>query len=243
MTSTTYSFLKYEVQDHVAYVTFDSPETNNTFAMSQEWELFDALDRVQADDDVRAVVVTGTGDVFGGGSHHSDAPFDAGLYYERSIKLFGAWLSVEKPIVVAFNGPGNLTFALLSDIVVAESHVEIRDSHVVLGVPSATGSFMWPMSVGLAKAKRHLLVGDGITAAEAERMGLISEVVETGRSKERAAELARQIAAHDPTGVQKSKRALNEWMWQSFGPIFKHALSLEFLHFPSGLFDGNSGES
>ncbi|MCU1504749.1 MAG: enoyl-CoA hydratase [Ilumatobacteraceae bacterium] len=231
-----YTFLDYDLRDHVAYVTFDSPSTKNTFALSQEWELFDMLRRVQEDDDVRAVVLTGSGEDFGGGSHHSDDPFDGASYYERSLKLFGAWLAVEKPIVVAFNGPGNLTFALLSDIVVAERHVEIKDPHVILGVPAATGSFMWPMSTGLAKAKRYLLTGTAITADEAERIGLISEVVDTGLSKARAAEIAVHIAGLDPNGVQKSKRALNEWMRQAWGPIFKHGLSLEFLHFPEHLF-------
>lgn len=233
----TYEFLGYDVREHVAHLTFDSPDTGNTFALSQEWELFDALERIQRDEDVHVAVLTGAGDVFGGGNHHSDDPFDGAAYYERSIALFGAWLRVEKPIVVAFNGPGNLTFALLSDIVVAEEHVEIKDPHVVLGVVAATGSFLWPMSTGLARAKRHLLVGDAITAAEAERIGLIAEVVPTGSSKARAIELAEEIAARRPRAVQKSKRALNEWMLQSFGPIFKHSLSLEFLHFPTDLFD------
>jgi enoyl-CoA hydratase len=231
-----YTFLTYEVRDQVAYVTFNSPETENRFALSQEWEIFDALDRAQKDDDVHAVVVTGAGDTFGGGNHHSDDPFDGGSYYERALKLFGAWLRVEKPIIVAFNGPGNLTFALLSDIVIAERHVEIKDAHVLLGVPTATGSYMWPLSTGLAKAKRHLLTGDGISADEAERIGLIAEVVDTGKSKERAAEIAQQIAALNPNGVQKSKRALNEWMEAAWGPIFKNGLALEFLHFPKGLF-------
>lgn len=231
-----YTFLSFEVRDHVAHMTFDSPSTNNNFALSQEWELFDALDRIHTDDDIHVAIVTGTGEFFGGGNHHTDDPFSASGYYERSIKLFGAWLRVEKPIVVAYNGPGNLTFALLSDIVIAERHLEIKDPHVLVGVPAATGSYMWPQSTGLAKAKRYLLTGEGITADEAERIGLIAEVVDTGASKARALELATQIAALDPTGVQKSKRALNEWMVQAWGPIFKHALSLEFLHFPTGLF-------
>lgn len=236
--SDSYSFLDYEVRDHVAYVTFNSPDTGNAFARSEEWEIFDALRRVHEDADVRVAVVTGAGDVFGGGNHHSDDPFDGASYYERSIELFGGWLAVEKPIVVAFNGPGNLTFALLSDIVIAERHVPIRDSHVLLGVPTATGSYMWPLSTGLATAKRYLLTGDTITADQAREIGLIAEVVDTGQSKARAAELAQQIAALDPTGVQKSKRALNEWMKVAWGPIFKHALALEFLHFPKSLYPG-----
>lgn len=234
--SSEYTFLNYEVRDHVAHVTFDSPSTNNTYAMGQEWEIFDMLERVQNDPDVHAVALCGAGDIFGGSSNHSDAPFSGALFYERSIKLFGAWLKVDKPIVVAYHGPGILTLPLLSDIVIVERHIEIKDTHVHLGVPAATGAYMWPMSIGLAKAKRYLLTGDTMSAEEAERLGLIAEVVDTGASKQRARELAAQIAALDPTGVQKSKRALNEWMQVAWGPIFKHALSLEFLHFPEDLF-------
>jgi enoyl-CoA hydratase len=233
--SADYTFLTYAVEDHIAHVTFGA----GGYARSQEWELYDALDRVSNDDDVHVMVVTSSGEAFGGGNHHDDDPFDGGDYYERAIKLFGAWIRVSKPTIVALNGPGSLTLALLSDIVVAERQVEIKDPHVILGVPAATGSYLWPQSVGLARAKRHLLVGDGITAEQAVEMGLIAEVVDTGQSASRAMELAAQIAALSPSGVQKSKRALNEWMEQAFTPILKHGLGLEFLHFPAGLFGAN----
>lgn len=227
-----YTFLSYDVREHVAHVVFGA----SGYARSQEWELFDVLHRVDTDDDVHVMVVTSAGEQFGGGNHHDDDPFHGGDYYERAIKLFGAWMRVSKPVIVALSGPGSLTLALLSDIVVAERQVEIRDTHVVLGVPAATGSFLWPQSVGLAKAKRHLLVGDGVTAEEAASMGLIAEVVDTGQGATRALELAGQIAALNPTGVQMSKRALNAWMEQNFNPILQHGLGLEFLHFPAGLF-------
>jgi enoyl-CoA hydratase len=227
-----YTFLKYEVRDHVAFITFDSPETSNNFAPSQEWEVFDVFERSQNDDSVHVLMVTGAGDAFGGANHHGGEVFNAGVYYEQAIRFFESWLKLEKPLVAAFNGPGNLTFALLSDIVIAERHVEIKDPHVLLGIPAATGAFLWPMSAGLAKAKRHILVGDSISVDEAERIGLIAEAVDTGHSKKRATELALQIAVLDPGAVQQSKRALNEWMKVAWGPIFKHGLSLTFLHFP-----------
>jgi enoyl-CoA hydratase len=235
--SAEYTFLSYAVADHIAHVTFGAAG----FARAQEWELFDVLRRVDEDDDVHVMVVTSAGESFGGGNHHEDDPFDGGDYYERAVKLFGAWMRVTKPTIVALDGPGSLTLALLSDIVVAERQVEIKDPHVILGVPAATGSFLWPQSVGLARAKRHLLVGDGISAEHAVEIGLIAEVVDTGAAKDRAMELAAQIAVLSPTGVQKSKRALNEWMEQAFTPILKHGLGLEFLHFPAGLFDGARG--
>lgn len=227
-----YKFLKVEVRDHVCFVTFNSPETGNTWADADAWEMTDVVVQIRADDDVRAVVLTGAGDTFGGGAHHSDDPFDDGPWYDRANKRFGDWIAIEKPIVVALNGKGNLTLVLLSDIVVAERHVTLEDRHVLVGVPAATGSYLWPQSVGLNKSKRYILTGDGISAEEAERMGLIAEVVDTGKSVERATELAMKIAALDPTGVQQSKKAINKWMQNAFDPILRHGLSLEFLNFP-----------
>ena len=79
---------------------------------------------------------------------------------------------------------------------------------------------------------RYLLTGDPFSAEEAERMGLVNEVVDTGRSLERATQFATHLASLSPAAIQGTKRALNRWMKQSFGPIFEHALSLEFMRFP-----------
>ena len=233
MTTSRYEFLRFEVIDHVAHMTFDSPSTGNRYRPENEWELFDALDRIQTDDEIHVAVVTGAGDEFGGGAKRDNDPFVASSYYERSLKLFEAWSRVDTPIVVALNSKAMLTLPLLSDIVITERHVDFNDVHVLLGVPTATGSFLWPMSTGLARAKRYLLTGDVFSAEEAERIGLVAEVVDTGASTARAVELAERIAALEPTGVKMTKRALNEWVRVSWGPIFKHALGLEFIHFPS----------
>ena len=227
-----YRFLLVEVRDHVCFVTFNSPETGNLWADADAWELNDVVEQIRSDDDVRCVVLTGTGDTFGGGSHHSDDPFDDGAWYERANHRFGQWLAIEKPIIVALNGPGNLTLVLMSDICVAERHVVLQDRHVELSVPAATGAFLWPQSAGLAMAKRRILRGDGITADEAERIGLIAEVVESGTSLARASELATKIAGLDPSGVRHTKVAINRWMKRSFDPILSHGLALEFLNFP-----------
>jgi hypothetical protein len=69
------------------------------------------------------------------------------------------------------------------------------------------------------------------------RENRVNEVVSKGRSKERAAELAVQIAKLDPIGVQMTKRALNEWVQMFWGPIFKHALGLEVVHFPVAAYE------
>jgi enoyl-CoA hydratase len=241
-----FNFLNIKIEQGVAVVTFNSPETANCWALSQEWELF-ALPKVLTDnDEVRAIVLTGAGDTFCGGAHHSDDPFNAYDYYQRSCRLFGSFVELDKPIVVAINGPASgsgLTLAMFGDVVLAERHVEFRDAHVLGGVVTATGPFLWPPSIGLLRAKRYLLTGDAFSAEEAERLGLINEVVDTGRSMPVAMEYATRLAALSPAAVQGTKRALNQWMRQSFGPIFQHALSLEFMRFPAEQLNYGSGAS
>lgn len=237
MKTDDYSFLHVEVDAGVATVQFNSPDNGNKWARAQEWEIVGLPADLAADDDVRAVVLTGSGDTFSGGAHHGDDPFDAFDYYDRSVKIFRSYLDMDKPMVAAVNGPASgsgLTLAMFCDIVVAERQVEFRDAHVVGGVASATGPFQWPPSIGLLRAKRYLLTGDAFSAEEAERIGLVTEVVGTGESLARARQLAGQLASLRPESLQATKRSLNQWMRMAYGPVFEHALALEFLTFPEG---------
>jgi len=241
-----YSFLKIDIADGIATVAFNRPENGNKWALADEWELFQLPGDLTADDDIRVVILTGSGDTFSGGAHHSDDPFDAFDYYDRSIRLFGSFVNLDKPVVVAINGPASgsgLTLAMFGDIIIAERHVEFRDAHVLGGVVSATGPFEWPPSIGLMRAKRYLLTGDPFSADEAERMGLINEVVDTGASLARAREFATHLASLRPASLQGTKRALNQWMRVAFGPVFQHALSLEFMTFPVELLNYGTGGS
>jgi enoyl-CoA hydratase len=239
MDTKAYEFLEIDVRDGVAFTTFNRPEAANKWAYSQEWEMSQFFDDAIADDDIRVVLFTGKGDAFCGGADHSDDPFDAYGYYERSCTIFRKWMDIDKPLVMAINGTAGgsgLTLAMFGDVVIAERQVEFRDAHVLGGVVTATGPFLWPPNMGLLRAKRYLLTGDPFSAEEAERFGLVNEVVDKGESLTRATAIAKQLASIRPEAVQGTKRALNQWQRQSFGPIFEHALSLEFMRFPGGLY-------
>ncbi|MGD9999914.1 MAG: enoyl-CoA hydratase/isomerase family protein [Ilumatobacteraceae bacterium] len=239
MDTSSYRFFDVSVEDHIATAVFNGDDPLNRWALADEHELFALPDDVAADDDIHVLVLTGAGDAFAGGAHHSDDPFDASSYYFRSCTLFRKYLELDKPIVVAVNGAisgSGLSLALLADIVVAERHVTFADPHVLIGVVSATGSYEWPPNIGLARARRYLLTGDQFSAEEARDMGLIAEVVDTGGSLARAMEHARKIASLRPLGVQATKRALLRDMRSNFAPVFEHGLALEFLTFPQGLY-------
>jgi enoyl-CoA hydratase len=236
METDAYSFFKVEVRDGIAFATFNRPDTGNKWAKADEWEVSRIVSDIAADDEVRVLVLTGSGETFSGGAHHADDPFEAFDYYDRSVRLFGAYMNLDKPIVIALNGAASgsgLTLAVLGDIIVAERHVRFSDAHVLGGVVSATGPFLWPPSVGLMRAKRYLLTGDSFSADEAERIGLVTEVVDTGASLARATEYATHLASLSPKALQGTKRSLNQWLRIAFIPVFEHALSLEFMTFPA----------
>lgn len=241
-----YDFFKIDVADGIATVMFNRPDRGNNWALAEEHEFYSLPNDLATDPNIKAMILTGAGDVFSGGAHHSDDPFDAFDYYDRSCRLFGAWMNIDKPVVVAVNGAiggSGLTLAMFGDIVVAERHVAFGDPHVKGGVASATGPFQWPPSVGLMRAKKYLLTGESFSAELAEQMGLISEVVDTGTSLARAREYATTLAALPPAAVQATKRNLNQWLRVAFGPIFQHALSLEFMTFPVALLNYGAGDA
>jgi enoyl-CoA hydratase len=220
----------------VATVAFNRPDNGNRWARADEVEIFRLIPDLSEDESVRSVILTGSGDTFSGGAHHSDDPFDAYDYYDRSCRLFGAFMNMDKPLVMAVNGTASgsgLTLAMFGDIVIAERHVRFADAHVLGGVVSATGPFLWPPNIGLLRAKQYLLTGASFDAAQALEFGLVTEVVDTGMSLPRATELATHLASLRPSAVQGTKRALNQWLRVAFGPVFQHALSLEFMRFPT----------
>ncbi|HEY3736581.1 MAG TPA: enoyl-CoA hydratase-related protein, partial [Jatrophihabitans sp.] len=153
---------------------------------------------------------------------------------EGARAMMRAWLDLEKPVVAAVEAtPPVPTLPLMADIVVAERHVEFWDLHVPAGLASATQPFLWPMSTGLAIARRYILTGDRMSAEEAARAGLIAEVVDTGASYERGMEFAQKLASFRPETLKLTKRALNQWQRPMLAPVYEHTLALEFLTMPS----------
>ena len=164
--------------------------------------MFDLFEQLRTYPSIQVVVMTGTGDTFCGDADHSDDPFDSYGYDERSVRLFGTIIEIDRPLVIAVNGAisgSGLTFAMFGDIVFAERQVVFRDAHVLGGVVSATGPFQWPPSIGLLRAKRYLLTGDEFSAEQAASMGLVTEVVETGTSRAEAMAMTTNLV-HPPGG-------------------------------------------
>lgn len=244
MDPSSYEFLRIDVNDGVATVVLDRPEKLNACRAADHVELGRVLRDLAADDRVRAAVVTGAGRAFSVGGDYSlveqtaSDPMARLRTLDEARELVYAHLDLEKPIVAAINGVASgagAAFALLCDITIADRSARIADAHVIAGLAAGDGgTITWPLSAGMAKAKRYLLTGDFIPAEEAERIGLITEVVDDGECLGAALQLAERLAATPQTAVRYTKRALNQQLRDTALRSFDLSLALEMLSKDTG---------
>jgi enoyl-CoA hydratase/carnithine racemase len=191
------------------------------------------------DRDVRAVVLTGAGrgfcsgiDVrdFGPGMlEATDPAIDRLRFQETMASLPQALRALPQPVVAAVNGPAvgaGLALCLASDVRICGASASFANAAILLGLSGAEMgmSYYLPRIVGLSVAADWMLTGRKVSADEAHRRGLVSELVDDDRLLERALELATQIAAHPPLAAQMTKRALQV---NTDAPDLTAALELE----------------
>jgi enoyl-CoA hydratase len=220
-----------KIEDGVALITHTGKHGRH------HEEIGDLAIELARDDAVRSVLFSGTAPTGGPRPTARTAKTAEGALleqHEEARRMVKSWLDLDKPVVAAVDADmvNVPTYILMTDIVVAERHVRFSDIHVPRGIVSATQPFLWPMSSGLAKARRFILTGDSVSAEEAEQFGLIAEVVDTGKSYERAREYAAKLASFSPHAVQLTKRAMNNWQRAAFTLVFENALALEFMMMP-----------
>lgn len=215
----SYQFYDLEVRGEVLIARFKAEPPPGDPPNDTE-ETTRLLKEIAAEPPVRAAVFVGTPVRFGptrpdrkDTQTTADPGPDPRAVYERTRQFLRTLVQIDKPIVSALTGdvspPLGLTIALLSDFSVAERQIRIHDPHVLIGAVSATSAYSWPVSVGVVKAKKYLMTGDPLAADEAERIGLLTELVETGAAEARAIDLAQALTRIDPLALAHTKRALN----------------------------------
>jgi enoyl-CoA hydratase/carnithine racemase len=142
-------------------------------------------------------------------------------------------LEVEAPIVVAMNGDAvgfGATLALFGDIVVAADSARIGDTHVRVGLVAGDGgAVMWPLLVGVHRAKEHLMMGDLISATEAERIGLVNYAVPKDDVLPRAREMAQKLADGPTWAIRWTKASINKLVRERMNLILDSSLAFEAL--------------
>jgi enoyl-CoA hydratase len=241
----SYEFLDITIADHIATITFNRPDKANAINAIGHAEVGRVLRDLARADDVRVAVVTGAGTVFSvGGDFELMEGLTTGDATTRmrsmseARELVHAHLDLDKPIIAAINGfasGAGAAFALLCDIVIAERSVQLGDGHIRAALAAGDGgAISWPLSAGMMKAKRYLLTGDFLSAEEAERIGLITEVVEPGEAYATAMALAMRLAAQPQAAVRFTKRALNQHLKVAAIQSFDYSLALEIMSAETG---------
>jgi enoyl-CoA hydratase len=233
--------IQLEQRDHVLIAALDRPPVNAVDA-ELHGELTTFVAMLKGRTDIRAVVLTGLGPTFCAGGDQGWFPELRETSHLNQLRLNAkqlVWefLDIEIPIVAAVNGPAvglGASLALLCDIVFMAESAWISDPHVLVGVAAGDGgTALWPLAIGPALAKEFLLTGDRLSAAAAQRLGLVNRVVPDLELRDRAFEFAQRLAAGAPLAIQATKMCVNKWVKQAIAANFDTATAMELFTFQS----------
>jgi enoyl-CoA hydratase/carnithine racemase len=246
----TYTQIAYEVADHVATITLDRPDRLNAFTVTMQRELCAALDEVDADPEVRAVVVTGRGRGFCAGADlgAGDASFDRtrgkavavgsspepdGRHRDEGGLVALRFFECTKPVIGAINGPAvgvGITMALPFDVRLASTTSKFGFVFARRGlVPEACSSWFLPRVVGISRAMEWCATGRVFGPDEARDGGLVRSVHEPEALLPAAYDLAQEIATTTSAVSATVTRAL---LWRMLGashPMDAHRLDSAFI--------------
>ena len=233
-----YETLRYEQDEHVVTLTYDRPNQHNAVNHRMNSELQHAWQRFRDDNEAFVLVITGAGETtFCAGWDLEDAAelgelgdwdaFRVSLYNSPGACGYTRKADIFKPVIAAVNGyafAAGLETALLADIRIAAENAEFGALERRWNIVGGDGmTVRLPLVVGFARAMELIITGRRVDAGEAERIGLVHEVVPRGRALQRAQELARDIAAL-PQGAIRSDK---ESMVRRIGQTLEQRLRIE----------------
>lgn len=226
-------------QGRILTLTLNRPEALNAVNAQMHTELSDIFYDVQNDSDADIIVLTGAGKAFcaGGDIKWMQDAIDQPESFERTAveakRIVFGQLDLEKPLICRLNGHATglgATIALFSDIIIATDRARIGDPHVSVGLVAGDGgALIWPQLVGYARAKQYLFTGDLMTAAEAERIGLINQVVSDDQLDATVNALAERLAKGATKAIRWTKVTTNLALKQLVHAHFDAGIAYEVM--------------
>lgn len=215
-----YEAIIFNIQGSVAVLKLNRPEKLNAFGGPIRDEILDALAKIAADDNIRALVVTGEGRGFSAGGdidhlkylreNKDEEGFRAIL--RKGQQITRTMRALTKPVIAAVNGPcagAGFSFALGCDIRIASDKATFGPSFALIGLhPDWGGSWFLPKLVGSAKACELVFTGSMVSAAEAEKIGLVNRVVSHDELMPVVMELAGRMAKNPPGVLRLAKESI-----------------------------------
>lgn len=207
--------LLYEMVGPVARLTLNRPKAMNSLNLAILAELEQRLDEIAGNDELRVVILTGSGPAFCAGADlkevlaGSSLPAGEADFLDRANVVFGRLRNFPKPVIAALNGitmAGGLELAMCADMVVAAESATIADAHANFGVyPGAGGAAVLPRLIPLNMAMYLLMTGKSLSATEMKACGLVCEVHADAELADAALALAKQIAKKSPIALRRMK--------------------------------------
>jgi 2-(1,2-epoxy-1,2-dihydrophenyl)acetyl-CoA isomerase len=216
----------FEIKDGVALITLNRPEKLNSFNREMAFLLQEKLDECNSIKEIRCVYLTGSGKGFCAGEDLAevidpDGPGMQKILHEQFNPIIKKIRNLEKPVVAAVNGVAagaGANIALSCDIVIANQSVSFIQAFSKIGlIPDSGGTYFLPRLIGLQKAGAVMMLGDKISADEAERLGMIYKVFSDDVFEVESKKIAAILSQMPTRGLWLTKKALNK--------SFKHSLN------------------
>ncbi len=214
-----------EVKDNIAFITLNRPEKFNSFNRQMALVLQKVLDDCAGNKEVRAIYLTGNGKAFCAGQDLSelaahDAPGFDKILSEHYNPIVTRIRSIEKPVVCAVNGVAagaGANIALCCDVVVAAQSASFIQAFSKIGlIPDSGGTFTLPRLIGWQRASALMMMGDKVSATDAERFGMLYKVFTDDSFAAESLKIAATLAAMPTKGLAYTKQALNAAFSNSF---------------------------
>lgn len=209
-----YMTLKIKKRNHVAYITLNRPERLNSFDMKLGEELYSVLKEVNLDNEIRAVIIKGTGKGFCGGGdvkemHQAE---NKPLFLRDLTKAIHKCVieirTMEKPVIAAVNGAAfgaGLSLALACDIIISVKEAKFSTAFIGIGLAPGCGTQFFTKLTGYQKACEYILTSKIFSAEKAKEIGIVNKIVESDELDETVEDLADKFRSLPPIAVGKAK--------------------------------------
>ena len=213
------SSVLFEVKNSIAFVSLNRPEKYNAFNRDMSKMLQETLDKCEESKEIRCVYLTGSGKAFSSGQDLTevidpDGPDTHTIISEFYNPIIKKIRSLNKPVVAAINGAAagaGANIGLSADIVVATRSAFFVQAFSKIGlIPDCGGTYFLPRLIGLQKALALTMLGEKVSADEAERIGMIYKVFDDVSFAEESTNIARKLAEMPTKALAFTKQALNK---------------------------------
>ncbi len=214
-----------EIKDNVAIVTLNRPDKFNSFNREMAFELQTILDECNADENVRCILLTGSGKAFCAGQDIAELTGDNPVGIDKILSehfnpIVKRIRMLAKPVLCAVNGVAagaGANIALCCDVVLAASSASFIQAFSKIGlIPDSGGTFFLPRLIGFQKASALMMTGDKVSAIDAEKMGMVYKVFDDATFAEESFAAAFNLAQMPTRGLYFTKMALTHSMHRSF---------------------------